>query len=509
MKSKIKIIISSFLIIISSIIYAISLYIKNVFGNAKFEQLLLSLLYAEGTSGNVIIGGIKYCIPIILIIGVLILLPIIIKSKKITYFKVRLKNKSFSFQIFPFKQKIVYSLIIFVVLITLSLQSMGLFEYIKNQTIKTKIFDDYYINPQNIKIEFPEKKQNLIYIYLESMEMSYNNFQYNEKNISLIPNLASIARKNINFSNNDSLGGASSIYGTSWTIAAIVSQSAGIPLKLNIDGNTYDHYTNFLPGITTIGDILYKEGYNQVFMIGSDANFAGRSIFFNNHGGYEIKDYYKAKEENIIDKDYFEFWGYEDKKLFEYAKKELLELSKKEEPFNFTMLTVDTHAIDGYLDETCKPSYDYRYANVINCSDTMISKFIQWIEKQDFYKNTTIVLVGDHLTMQSDINDYIDSNSRTIYNSFINSKIAANNTKNRIFTSFDMFPTTLASLGVKIEGDRLGLGTNLFSNRKTLAEELGIEYLNNELTKRSTYYNLNFLQGTYYEMLKETEEDNK
>lgn len=37
----------------------------------------------------------------------------------------------------------------------------------------------------------------------------------------------------------------------------------------------------------------------------------------------------------------------------------------------------------------------------------------------------------------------------------------------------DLFPTMLASLGVQIEGNRLGLGTNLFSDKKTLMKELG------------------------------------
>ena len=34
------------------------------------------------------------------------------------------------------------------------------------------------------------------------------------------------------------------------------------------------------------------------------------------------------------------------------------------------------------------------------------------------------------------------------------------------FSQFDMFPTTLAALGVKIEGNKLGLGVNLFSLNK-------------------------------------------
>ena len=56
-----------------------------------------------------------------------------------------------------------------------------------------------------------------------------------------------------------------------------------------------------------------------------------------------------------------------------------------------------------------------------------------------------------------------------------------------------MFPTTLASLGVEIEGNRLGLGTNLFSDRKTIIEEKGYSYVFNELNKRSTFYNNNVL----------------
>lgn len=126
----------------------------------------------------------------------------------------------------------------------------------------------------------------------------------------------------------------------------------------------------------------------------------------------------------------------------------------------------------------------------------MIYDFINWIKEQDFYENTTIIISGDHYTMQGNITDYLIDTKRTIYNAFINANIENNNTKNGLFNSFDMLPTTLASLGVKIEGDKLGLGTNLFSNEKTLLEELGIEYLNNELEKKSNYYNLYFMQET-------------
>lgn len=57
----------------------------------------------------------------------------------------------------------------------------------------------------------------------------------------------------------------------------------------------------------------------------------------------------------------------------------------------------------------------------------------------------------------------------------------------------DLYPTTLASLGVKIDGDRLALGTNLFSNENTLIEKYGLEYVNNELKKTSKFYNSHIL----------------
>lgn len=63
----------------------------------------------------------------------------------------------------------------------------------------------------------------------------------------------------------------------------------------------------------------------------------------------------------------------------------------------------------------------------------------------------------------------------------------------------DFYPTMLASIGIKIKGDRLGLGTNLFSERKTLAEEVGIEYLDAEAKKKSTFYNTYLLGNDYFE----------
>ena len=57
------------------------------------------------------------------------------------------------------------------------------------------------------------------------------------------------------------------------------------------------------------------------------------------------------------------WWGYEDLKLFDYAEEELLKIAKKDEPFNFTLLTADSHFTDGYMDEGCNIKFDNKYTD--------------------------------------------------------------------------------------------------------------------------------------------------
>ena len=57
----------------------------------------------------------------------------------------------------------------------------------------------------------------------------------------------------------------------------------------------------------------------------------------------------------------------------------------------------------------------------------------------------------------------------------------------------DMMPTTLAAMGCTVEGDRLGLGTDLFSETPTLAEEMGTAEFSEELAKASEHYSKKFI----------------
>lgn len=233
-------------------------------------------------------------------------------------------------------------------------------------------------------------------------------------------------------------------------------------------------------------DILEEYGYRQYFLCGSDGDFAGREMYFHQHGNYEVLDYYYALEQGYIPEGYYVWWGYEDAKLFDIAETELLKISESDEPFNFTMLTVDTHHVDGFVCQNCPSMYDHQLGNVLECTDKQVYEFVQWCQQQEFYEDTVIVITGDHFRMDSSL---VADKERRLYNCIINSDTeVSGGLSNRIYTTLDIFPTTLSAMGFEIEGNRLGLGTDLFSDRPTISEEIGVWVVYDELGKFSDFY---------------------
>ena len=484
---KIKLDIKKYIwVIVAALTFAGALYANNKVLIISFEQLLFGVIKIKGGGATTVSYGVIYIAIAFVIVCSILLIPVIDFGKKLVVY---IKNKTI--QLYPIKNVKIYGIVLLVIAIMELLHAFQFFPYVKNTIFSsTELFDDYYVESSGVKITFPEKKRNLIYIFVDSLESTNVSVQNGGLfETSVVPNLEKMALDNVNFSHTETIGGAYQAYGTNWTSGALLAHTSGVPLKVTIDD--FDVNSIKFSNVTSIGDILSLNGYNSYLLLGSDANFGGRKSYFANHN-YLIKDYNTAIEDGIIDEGYYEWWGYEDSKLFDYAKIMLEDISNDDKPFNFTMLTADTHFTDGYLDKSCKNVFDDPYANSFYCSDSMIYNFIEWVKEQDFYDNTTIVIVGDHLTMQDGFYNYDeDSYDRTIYNVFINYNVNSEfNSKNRVFTSMDLFPTTLASLGADIEGDRLGLGTNLFSEKQTIPEIIGIKEFNVELSKGSSkYYN--------------------
>lgn len=448
--------------------------------NLSMDELVYHLTAPlDGTNTDMIWDYVRVCaVPTILVIFFLILILIAWRKKE----KVHLFRGIIN----------LVALVGIIVMLGYTWTELGVGDYLKDQNTESKFIEDEYVDPTDVEVVFPEQKRNLIYIFLESMETTYSDVDdggaFDE---NVIPELTEIAQTNEDFSGADpKLNGGYSLAGTTWTMGAMFAQTSGLPLNISISANDMDTQDSFFPGVTTLGDILSDAGYTQTLLIGSEAQFGGRKLYFQEHGNYEMEDYSYAIENGLIPSDYKVWWGYEDQKLFEFAKEKLLQLSQGDEPFNLTMLTVDTHFEDGYVCEQCPTEYDTQYSNVMACSSCQVGEFLKWIQQQDFYENTTIVISGDHPTMDSDYCAEIDQEGnydRRVFTAYINAAAYAQDQQERTYSTFDNFPTTLAALGVQIDGDRLGLGTNLFSGTKTLLEEFGNSKVNAELKKKSEF----------------------
>ncbi len=367
-------------------------------------------------------------------------------------------------------------------------------------------YKEEFVDPKTVDIVFPEKKRNVIYILMESLESSFVDVAEGGKmDDNLLPHLTHYAQEEggISFRKTGVLGGGSQVEGTGWTIAGILSKTAGVHFKLPTSKNPSQMAT-FLPGATTFTDILDQNGYNQVFICGSDKSFASRDVFFETHGSVEVHDINYYKEQGRLASKYHNlFWGFEDYMLYDFAKTDIQNLAARDEPFAAIILTVDTHYPEGFVCKFCPQDYPgtdprSRYKNIVKCADTQVYNFIEWAKTQSWYEDTLIVVTGDHLFMEVpsfsifDDTDYdleAERNPRYWLDLFINSSIEAKKETGRSFSSFDMFPTVLEAMGVKIEGRCLGFGRSLFSDKKTLLEKFSLAEVDEQLRKNTKQYN--------------------
>lgn len=496
-------VISAVFVFLGTAAYFGTIWGKGNFGDVTADQLLITLFSpTEGTETSVYVDGFEGPVFQVMLITALFCL--------VVFSNFRLVYKAFGRKkvIFNGLWKRIICLVLSVACIaggvTYGVQEFRLKQLINAYFIKSDLFDENYINPKTASYTFPEKKRNLIFISLESLENSYLSKELGgNMDENLMPELTELAQEGIVFSDTDGkFGGPQQAPGTQWSCASLVNMTSGLPMKMPNEPNSYGTDGNFLPGAYTMMELLRDNGYQQSMMMGSPAKFGGLDFYFGNHGCESIMDYRWALKEGKIPPDYKVWWGYEDEKLYEFAKEELTNLGESGQPFSFIMETADTHRPGGFVTEDTPQPYPSSYANAVAHSTSETVKFVRWIQQQPFYDNTTIVMIGDHISMETDFFEFYgfdDSYHRTQFNLILNpdpsvAKLAESRQRNRLYANYDMFPTMLAGIGVKFDGNRLGVGTNLFSNKDTLFEEYGVDFVNNEMEKKSEIYNNEILR---------------
>lgn len=297
------------------------------------------------------------------------------------------------------------------------------------------------------------KRKNLVMIYVESLETAYGRTDLFGRDL-----LASMtALKPLSFEAYEQLPG------TGYTIAAIVSTQCGVPLQTIgfLDWQKQgEQARQFLPRAICLSDLLAAQGYRNVFMGGAALEFSGKGKFFNQHHFDET--YGRVEWLKLgTPKSRLSGWGLHDDDLFEQAKAKLRQLHEAKQPFNLTILTVDSHWPAGFLSPGCRQRGAKALDEVVECTGHMVADLITFVRRSGYDEDTNVVVIGDHLSPPNTLSGQLSKvGKRTIYNAFFARDLPKPNRTTVVH--FDLLPTVLDFIGLHPEGGRAGLGFSGF-----------------------------------------------
>lgn len=301
-------------------------------------------------------------------------------------------------------------------------------------------------------------RRNLILVYVESLEETYADSQ--RFGADLLAPLRVVGGQ--------SLPAYRAAPGATWTIAAMVGTQCGVPLASYTDWDFRDRdgQRTFLAGATCLGDILKERGYRNVFMGGAHLTFAGKGRFLQDHGYQEAwgRDEWRAagaRRPGSADPE-LGGWGLYDDALFARARDRLVQLHEAGQPFNLTLLTLDTHNPNGYQSPRCRGDRAARFTSIVGCTTRTVAEFVRFVREKGYLKDTALVIIGDHLAVGNPVEDALRRTAdRRVFNLFLGAEPFPPDVADAM--TFDMFPTLLEATGMRTQDGRLGLGRSVWS----------------------------------------------
>lgn len=365
-------------------------WIRFRFGVVTFEQILLNLPIAGGGEG---VGNDSLAVEAVLVclaLPVAIVLLISLLSRR------RRRRPAAKA---PRRFRALIPVAAFMVSFTLFLVVAGFPQY-ASAVLRNLSIAPYYVPPQ--VLNQPDQPRNLITIYLESVENTFSDTELFGDNL-----IADLDRATRGWANYD---GLLQYPGGGWTMAGVVSTQCGIPLKSRLlvagmNPNDFgEQVESYLPGVDCLGDILAANGYTNVYLGGAHTRFAGKDTFLTGHGYQRVQglSYWEAEGE---DQDNISLWGLSDYRLFAHARQAVTELHAAGQPFNLTMLTLDTHEPAGVF-PSCSTDDEVAMATAIRCSTRAVAGFLGYLESQGYLDDTVVVVMGDHLKATSEGGDF-------------------------------------------------------------------------------------------------------
>lgn len=230
--------------------------------------------------------------------------------------------------------------------------------------------------------------KNLVVIYCESLERGFldrQSFPYEAKHLQSLQDKGWHS-----YSNYQCLDGAD------WTVGALYATQTGLPAYLGANSDTLFGSIRQSEA-TSYAGVLARAGYRNLLLSNGDLSFAGTGNIMECLG-------YAAKGHDQCEGGVKTIWGVHDYDLFRLAKQEYAALAQGQQPFNLTLLTVDTHFPKGVPDPRMRPFVDGRVADgshefALASLDYLLGDFLAFIKTQPRAEDTVVVILGDHLLM--------------------------------------------------------------------------------------------------------------
>ncbi|MCQ2053847.1 MAG: LTA synthase family protein [Fibrobacter sp.] len=363
-------------------------------------------------------------------------------------------------------------------------------EGMKQNTVHTQFIQNNFVHLSLSDVKEKRKKKNLVVVFLESMENSYEDF---------IPEIKKIANEEISFSMDSLMGGGVETIGTSSTVSSTIAKLSGFPM-LNY---TYS-YAQFLSNIPSVYDVLKYFGYKNVFIQGTSSNFASFGKYLQKHGVDELYDLNNISSD-MIRTDISGFKYVTDKNIFQISKN-VLDSLNLEQPFSLSLATIDTHSPYGYYNPDCNEKLMANsnvdiYKSILQCTSRELDSFLHWLRVKGMYENTMIVVVGDHFFKSARPIVSKKIKQRAWVNIFINTEQdKAKVGMRRYFSSVDIAPSILEGMGFELISHKMGFGVSLFSPESTLLETIGLDSLNHGYKEMK--YSVEYAKMFFFEDVK-------
>ncbi|WP_449277053.1 LTA synthase family protein [Leucobacter sp. GX24907] len=478
------------------------IWVRSAFGRVSVDQALANLdgVGGEGAGGGGLVGGAVVMIVVVPLVITLLLALLVEKSRRELHAADLLRGWK--------RWALRGGAMLLAVLVPLGggailSDATGVEEYIASLTTDADL-SDVYVAPRVVESDAEGQRPaggerdrsdpggpdidrpNLVLIYLESIENDFADEELFGSNM-----LRPVQQATTDW---EQIPALREYEGGGWTMAGIVATQCGIPLRsaqslsdrsqLNLGIGD----ARYMPGATCLGEVLHDQGYRNVYLGGADTSFASKRDFLEEHGYDEVNGLQEWREqgETEVRSD----WGLSDRKLMAQARKKITQLHESGEPFNLTMLTLDTHesayrhrycptgAANGAVDDEGSggPAESEDMVDITYCSMEQVAGFLGFMDEKGYLDDTVVVVMGDHLKTLADWNAFQDEledrEGRTIFNRIhVPEGLQQNGTEfaRDDFDQFALYPTLIELLGFELEGHRAGISVSALATE----EEIG------------------------------------